>query len=399
MKNLSKLFFCGLLSTLTLFNLEVSAQFTNSISTKRGTQIGLVTFGPGVETGILGIDNFVDGYVKKVGTNLFVYPVGGNGTLRPFAAEAQGTSGAYFFGDPGSDMTRDMFNEGPFNPLVTDPGTSLVSNKEFWDINGSASTTISLTWNADSDITSMLAGKDLAKLTIVGWSAGKWVKVPSIVDPVSVGGESSSLTAGSITTSEELTPDNFSIFTLGVIAEGSLPVTLASFHVKAAEQSAILNWVTSAEVNSSHFEIERSADGKQWAQIGLQAATTSANTDHHSNYQFVDQHPLTGVNLYRLKMVDLDASYTYSQIKELRFDQHATAFIYPNPASDRINFNGITQNTLKEATLVDLSGRPLTKTKNISAGLEVGNLPQGRYVVNLTFNNGTAKSLHVVVGK
>ncbi|KQS30664.1 hypothetical protein ASG33_09730 [Dyadobacter sp. Leaf189] len=380
-----------------LFTLDVSAQTGNGISTHRGTQIGLVTFGPDVETGVLGEDNFVDGYVKKLGTSEFVYPVGGNGSFRPFAAAAPGTAGAYFPEDPGSDKTRELFNEGPFNTLITDPATSAVSNREYWDIDGSASTKITLTWNAGSEINALLAGKELSKLTIVGWSAGKWVKVPSSVDNESVLGGTSSLTAGSITTSEEFTPDNFSVYTLGVVAEGSLPVTLASFHVKAAEQSAVLDWVTSAEINSSHFEIERSTNGKQWAQIGTLAAATGTNLN--TNYQFVDQHPLPGINLYRLKMVDLDASFSYSQIRDLQFGLNTTAFIYPNPASGKIHFNGITQNTLKEATLMDLNGKPLVRTGNIAGGLGIADVPQGSYVVNLRFNNGTAKSLSVVVEK
>ncbi|WP_439559667.1 T9SS type A sorting domain-containing protein [Dyadobacter sp.] len=399
MTQLYKFFSAALLSTLFLFAFEVSAQSGNGISTHRGTQIGLVTFGPDVESGVLGDDNFVDGYVKKLGTNEFVYPVGGNGAFRPFAAAAPGTAGAYFPEDPGSDKTRELFNEGPFNTLATDAGTSAVSNREYWDIDGSESTKITLTWNGTSDINSLLAGKDLGKLTIVGWSAGKWVKVPSSVDEASVIGGESSISAGSITTDGQLVPDHFSVFTLGVVAEGSLPVTLASFHVKAAEQSAVLHWVTSAEVNSSHFEIERSTNGKQWAQIGTLAVASGADTNLNTDYEFVDQHPLAGTNLYRLKMVDLDASFSYSQIRELQFNLNTTAYIYPNPASGKIHVNGIMQNTLQEATLMDLNGRPLIRTGNIAGGLGIADVPQGSYVVNLRFNNGTAKSLSVVVEK
>lgn len=90
--------------------------------------------------------------------------------------------------------------------------------------------------------------------------------------------------------------DNISI-------EGSaLPVRLGSFVCAESDAGVLLQWQTLVEDNSDRFEIERRIDGTEYRTIGkVKAAGTSRqNTD----YQFIDRHPLPGLNYYRLKQVD-----------------------------------------------------------------------------------------------
>lgn len=80
-----------------------------------------------------------------------------------------------------------------------------------------------------------------------------------------------------------------------------LPVTLTSFTAKAEGYKVVLKWVTALEVNHSHYEVQRSEDGKTWDTVG----TTKG-------YQFTDYRP---ANYYRLVSVDLDQTrHTYKMV-------------------------------------------------------------------------------------
>ena len=79
------------------------------ISTIRTSPMGVLNFA-GTANTVSGADdaNYVDGYVRKLGTNPFIFPVGDNGHYGPFAASGDGTAGAYFFADPGKAITSKL---------------------------------------------------------------------------------------------------------------------------------------------------------------------------------------------------------------------------------------------------------------------------------------------------
>ena len=97
----------------------------------------------------------------------------------------------------------------------------------------------------------------------------------------------------------------------------------------------ILKWTTTEEVNSSAFEIERSSNGLEFQKIGLKNAQGNSTTPH--NYQYIDQDLLSGTYFYRLKMVDLDATYEYSEIVSIRIESLITQLrAFPNPVVDEL---------------------------------------------------------------
>lgn len=167
----------------------------------------------------------IDGYVKKYGAKTLVFPVGDNGKFAPFAAEADGTTGAYFAVDPSSGITSDIRTAasyavplpagGPFPIANKDSTLAQVSNVEYWDINGLNPTRITLTWRAESDIGTLASGK-LSDLTVVGWDATdhRWEVIPSAFDTTSILGGGSTLTSGSITTINPIVPDNYQVLSL-----------------------------------------------------------------------------------------------------------------------------------------------------------------------------------------
>jgi hypothetical protein len=76
------------------------------------------------------------------------------------------------------------------------------------------------------------------------------------------------------------------------------------------DKTITLDWNTQMEVNSSRFEIERSADGDSWTAIG--SVMAKGNSSMVTKYSFTDAQPLSGTNFYRLRMIDLDNSFGYT---------------------------------------------------------------------------------------
>lgn len=111
----------------------------------------------------------------------------------------------------------------------------------------------------------------------------------------------------------------------------SLPVELSVFEGRPGNEEIYLNWQTLSESNSSHFEIERTTDlSKSFEKIGF--LDSHQNSSETQNYIFIDDKPEI-VNYYRLKMVDLDGTFEFSNIIRVEMnnvDEYDIS-VYPNP--------------------------------------------------------------------
>ena len=174
-----------------------------------------------------------------------------------------------------------------------------------------------------------------------------------------------------------------------ILADPSvLPVELISFNAKAAEKQIDLIWETATEVNSDYFEIQRSSDGKNWAQLG---SVYSAGESRKANsYSFVDLGPEIGMNYYRLKMVDRDKTFAYSSIKSVNFEGRPTS-LFPNPVLTRLNIDSEVLNT--EIFIYDILGKEVLSQKNEQGvrSIDVSHLVPGPYLVKLK-----DKSYHII---
>lgn len=91
-----------------------------------------------------------------------------------------------------------------------------------------------------------------------------------------------------------------------------LPVELGIFFGYSYEGKSILKWTTFSENNNDYFTVERSIDSENWTQLGnVEGAGYSTSG---IDYTYYDNHPLTGVNYYRLKQTDFDGKYQYFNI-------------------------------------------------------------------------------------
>jgi GEVED domain/Secretion system C-terminal sorting domain/Pregnancy-associated plasma protein-A len=119
-------------------------------------------------------------------------------------------------------------------------------------------------------------------------------------------------------------------YTLNV-SSGVLAVELVSFKAKPVGKSAILTWETANEQSNSHFIIERSSDGNTFVELGRLKGNGTSSTAQ--NYSFTDEKPVTGINYYRLKDVDLSQTEHISRTVALSFSEKETLNIFPNPTN------------------------------------------------------------------
>lgn len=118
--------------------------------------------------------------------------------------------------------------------------------------------------------------------------------------------------------------------------EFQIPVELVSFNSEQRDKKVILNWRTATETNNSHFEVERKFKNNEWEKIGT--VTGSGTITEYRNYYYEDDYsslPYNGTVLYRLKQVDYNGEYEYSDILNVEVEFIPTEISisqnYPNP--------------------------------------------------------------------
>ncbi len=137
----------------------------------------------------------------------------------------------------------------------------------------------------------------------------------------------------------------------------TLPVSITAFNVSAEKSRVMISWTTSTEQNNSHFDIERSLDGKNYAKIATVQGNGTTSLSH--SYQAYDEKPLNGINYYHIKQYDADGKYQVSDVKFVKMTlQNYVLNVFPNPAHSDVtftlnNYNG----TAVTATLHNVSGK------------------------------------------
>ncbi len=170
-----------------------------------------------------------------------------------------------------------------------------------------------------------------------------------------------------------------------------LPVTMASFEARREGNTAQLSWSTVLEVNASHFELQRSADGRIFDAIGtVQAKGEKEASGKTVHYRFSDYRPASpeALSYYRIKTVDKDGTYGLSAVVSVRWNEAGSiyGYIYPNPArGGKVNLDLKEVAGKSDIVVFDMSGRVVkVRVAEKSQGnyeLETGGLSAGLYLV------------------
>jgi len=170
-----------------------------------------------------------------------------------------------------------------------------------------------------------------------------------------------------------------------------LPVTLQSFTASKVNSTTMLKWTTAQQFNTREFIVERSSNGSAWQVIATVAAQGNSNSP--VNYTASDNHPLKGINYYRLKSADIDNKFDYSAVRRVNFNAAITYTFYPNPVTDKLeittdNASGLNVNI----DILNGQGQAVVKRKINGAAqtaqLNVSSLSTGVYFMRITSTDG-----------
>ncbi len=163
---------------------------------------------------------------------------------------------------------------------------------------------------------------------------------------------------------------------------GVLPVNFTKFTATFRPSAIVLNWSTAQETNNSYFSLERSGDTQEWKEVKKISGSPYSNSV--SNYQYVDEEPLNGNNYYRLKQVDADGRFQYSQVVMANFIvMKNSTLVYPNPNAGSVLHVRYPLSKNSVLTLSDLNGRILFRSTINSTTVSVPSLLRGTYVLKL----------------
>jgi hypothetical protein len=203
------------------------------------------------------------------------------------------------------------------------------------------------------------------------------------------------------------TPGITSGFNCNVIEDGTLPVKYLSFDAVVNESSVLLKWLTTQEVNNSHFEVERSFNQETYSNIGL--VLDGFVNGSGKNYQFKDNSAeIKGrsVVYYRLKQFDIDGKYTYSKVLAVRLQPSSNAVmqVSPNPFVENLNVRFTsTESGIAQVRIVSTTGQTLlSKQATISKGYNnlqvegLSGLATGMYVAQLIMNGTVIDNQRVI---
>lgn len=372
----------------------VNAALTLNSGLVYTTNTNLLIIDNGVST-VSGVSNasYVEGPVRKVGTQAFTFPVGKNGKYRPIGISAPTGATSHF--------TAEYLKSDPgllYNVLSLVLSIKQVSRCEYWSLqrtNGSANVSVSLSWDAGS-----CAVGSPAELKVTSW-----FPLLSIWQDLGSGSFSGSSAAGTIVSNSAVS--NFGVFTLASTnANVALPVELMNFDAVVIDAKTQIDWKTASEINNDYFTIERSQDGEYFEAIGTVAGV--GNTTNLSTYQFIDENPLAGTSFYRLRQTDYDGQFKVYEPVSINFKGANMDFIIkavgPNPFSDILRIDYFSPDNSE--LLMILSGLDgsiaMQEYINVNAGTgtyTTGQLPQlasGVYILKLVKGEAVLESRKLV---
>lgn len=185
--------------------------------------------------------------------------------------------------------------------------------------------------------------------------------------------------------------NGFSGFGAGIPgASATLPITLLSFNGRLQGENVKLDWSTSSEQNSKGFEIEKSIDGINYRKIGFVAGAGNSFTTR--NYTFTDAQRAAEFNYYRLRLVDIDNTFEYSNVVLVK-NAYGKQDVYlaGNPFTNKINIQfAKTPNGKLSVSIYDMKGSKIYEagyTNYIQGSLQINTsqmmLTRGIYSVKV----------------
>lgn len=378
----------GSISIVDSIVIAHSATFTDGVVCAAGAPSNdqLVTFNDDATTTGASNNSFVNGRVRKIGNEAFVFPTGNNvSKYAPIGITAPSLTTDHF--------TARYFDNSPnaqgYTRTLKDTTLDHVSSAEYWILdrtNGTSDITPTLYW--DSPRSGGVA--TLSLLRVAKWNGTKWKDLGFL-------NTTGTTTSGNLQTSAVVT--SFSPFTLATDSsagyyENPLPIELINFTAKAVDNKYTqLEWTTSTETNNDYFTVERSRDGiHNFEQVAK--VKGAGNSSQLLKYSAQDMSPFSGLSYYRLKQTDFDGKYTYSKLEAVDFNGLQEAFyIFPNPTTlDNTTQMHLVSSENEEVLVVvyDISGKQYFSKIEITQN-------SGENIFALDLNQTLSKGVYYIV--
>jgi hypothetical protein len=164
-------------------------------------------------------------------------------------------------------------------------------------------------------------------------------------------------------------------------SNGVLPVKFLDLNASINDKKTLISWSTSSEINNNGFEIERSIDGYNFETIGF--VKGMGNSNKINNYSF--EYASTESAFYRLKQIDFDGAYEYSNIVSTKNGINEFE-ILPNPFKDEITISNTDK--IKSIEIIDLTGKVVFSSHpvNNKESINTTNLKSGVYYIKVYSN-------------
>jgi hypothetical protein len=314
---------------------------------------------------------------QEVGASNVFFPVG-NISYTPLILQNSATTDNFRV-----RVQNHVFDEGISG---TQMNTDLVDKT--WmieeEIPGGSDVSMTLQWNSSDELPSF----DRSNCGIAHHISGTLWDNPSYTSSVSSG------------TAWQQTRNGFTSFSPFVVRGPTVILTMELLTFDAYRKDAdhvVLNWSTAFEQANKGFEIQRMLDNEtEFATIDF--VESQGNTNNSYDYLYTDNNTYSGISYYRLKQIDLDMNYQYSEIKAVDgIKGTMNVNTYPNPVNDEllIKFNNLAEEIKTVSiSITDVTGRILYKkrqavnyTQLISINYVINLIP-AVYMLNIDLDNG-----------
>lgn len=165
-----------------------------------------------------------------------------------------------------------------------------------------------------------------------------------------------------------------------------LPVELVQFNASAKDDRVLLEWQTANEINNEGFEIQKSKDGISWDMIEF--VKGNGNSSVLNTYTSLDRTPNQGSNYYRLKQMDIDGRFEYSNIAVVDFNNRlSNVELFPNPAKNLLTLvNGV-----GEVVIYNALGQAVKQLtiEDTQATVQLSELSNGQYYLQVLQKDGS----------
>lgn len=182
--------------------------------------------------------------------------------------------------------------------------------------------------------------------------------------------------------------------TVNVVFANTLPLKWGDVKAFRKYKTQQVEWITEEESNVSHFEVERSLNGRDWTVI--MARKQAIGGTQQQAYSYTDNEYLPSVVYYRVKEVDIDGKNVYSSVIMLEADKGFNRIIaYPSPADKLLYIGNIEKSKLGTILLYTMNGEKIREWNQPQVSYDVSTVPPGIYLLKVNTKDGGQQTIRI----